>query len=87
MILQKKLIDKIKKAQNRNHPFQYLTRNFSKEKYNHFKRLHQVDENNKIINTFLDWKTIEIEIIQFNESHYKKVFETKVVTDKMQDKL
>jgi len=35
----------------------------------------------------LDHKTIETEIIWFNEAYYKKVFETKVFTDKIHNKL
>ena len=71
-ILRKKLLEKIKKVQKRLHLFRYLTRNVRKGKYDSLKRLYKIDQNGKIINTYLDWKQLKMEYYNI----------TKIVTSK-----
>ena len=62
-MIEKKLkiqaIERIKQEKQRNHSFQYLTKHIGRGANSSLKRLHEVDETNNIINTYIDCQNIE----------------------------
>jgi len=69
--LKKKIIERIKKEQQQNHSFRYLTRNIIWVQNSSIKRFYIKDFEGKIVETYCDKESIEKKIIEFNENHYK----------------
>ena len=79
----KKIISGIKKKLNKIYSFHYISRHVGKgEKYS-IKRLHAVDKNNTIINTYMEQERIEQELSKYNEAHFKKAHDTIAYKDKI----
>ena len=72
---------------NKIHSFHYLLRHVGKGEREGIKRIHEVDENNRIISTHVDWESIENKLIEYNEAHFTKAYDTIVYRDKIYNKL
>ena len=67
----------------RNHTFQYLSHHAGKGQRDGIKRLYQVNQNNKIVETYVEWSKIEKELLNYNalyfiQAHYAKAYKDKV---------
>ena len=82
-----KILSGIKKSMNKMHSFHYISRHVGKGEREGIKRIHEVDENNKIINTYVDQESIEDRIIKYNEMHFMKAHNTIAYRDKIYEKL
>ena len=82
-----KILSGIKKKMNRMHSFHYLSRHVGKGEREGIKRLHEVNENNEIINTHVERERIEQKLIEHNETHFTKAHDTIAYKDKIYDKL
>ena len=82
-----KILSGIKKKMNRMYSFHYLSRHVGKGEREGIKRLHEVNENNKIINTYVERERIEQKLIEHNKTHFTKAHDTIAYKDKIYDKL
>ena len=69
-ILQKKIINRIKKSKQYQHTFHYLTCHSGKGIRDNIKRLYEINSNNKIINIYLDKHSIKEKIIEYNTKYF-----------------
>ena len=83
----KKIISGIKKKLQKTHTFHYITRHIGKGDREGIKRLHTVDEENKIIKTCVNREQIEEEIITYNEQHLKQAHSSIMYQDKIYKRL
>ena len=51
------------------------------------KRLYEVDEQNNIINTYINRESIENKLIEFNKAHFTKAYNTIAYKDKVYNQL
>ena len=58
--IKKKILSGIKKNMNKMHSFHYLSRHVGKGEREGIKRIHEVDDNNRIISIHVDRESIEI---------------------------
>ena len=65
-----KIINSVKKSKQCQYIFHYLTKHTGRGVKENIKRLHQVDSNNKIKNTFLDQEPIKKAIMEYNKLHF-----------------
>jgi len=72
---------------NKMHSFHYLSRHVGKGEREGIKRIHEVDDNNRIISIHVDRESIENKLIEYNEAHFTKAYETIAYRDKIYDKL
>ena len=68
--LRKRIITGIKKNKQRQYIFHYLLKYSGKGIWGNAKKLYEVDQNNNIIKTHLDWDSIENTIIEHNINHF-----------------
>ena len=66
-----KTLSGIKKVMMRNHTFQYLSQHAGKVQRDSIKRLHKVNEEQEIIETCVERKKIEVELMKPNISHFQ----------------
>ena len=66
------MLSGIKKSLNKQYAFHCTSRHVGKGEREGVKRMHEVDKNNKIIKTCLDYKSIEDRIIKHNKMHITK---------------
>ena len=83
----KKILSGIKKNMNKMHSFHYLSRHVGKDEREGIKRIHEVDDNNRIISTHVDRESIENKLIEYNEAHFTKAHNIIVYRNKIYDKL
>ena len=72
---------------NRKHMFHYLTRYPVKGARDSLKRVHVIDDNNKIIKTHVKRETIEEETSKFNVKYFTKAHDAMSYRDKTCKKL
>lgn len=82
-----KIISGIKRSLNREHAFYYISRHVGKGEREGIKRIHEVDDNNKIIKTYVDRESIEDRIIKYNEMHFTKAHNTIAYRDRIYARL
>ena len=85
--IRKNIINRIKKEQQWNYSFHYLTKFVGKDMKGSLKRLHEVDKEGNIIETYLNREMIEKKLIQFNTKHFKQAQNTNAFNDKIYNKL
>ena len=83
----KKIINGIKRTLNKMHSFRYISRHVGRGDREGIKRLHVVDNNECIQETYVNRDRIEKEISKFNENHFKKAHNTIAYKDKIYEKL
>ena len=64
-----------------------MSRHVGKGEREGVKRMHEVDENNKKIKTYLDCESIEDRIIKCNEMHFTKAHDSIAQADRACEKL
>ena len=65
--LRKKILQRIKKEQYRNHAFKYLTKHISKGVNRSLKRVYIANDKGEITKTYLKKEEIEEELIKYNK--------------------
>ena len=83
----KKILSGIKRTLSRNHIFQYLSWYAGKGQRDSMKRLHKVDNNQKIIETYVDRDSIEKALRMYNTQHFKQAHQSITYKDKIYEKL
>ena len=83
----KRIIQKIYKDQQRKRSFRYITKHIGKGTKKSLIRVHEKDDNNQIIKTYIGKEDIEKAIMKYNKVHYTKAHESKVYQDKIYFKL
>ena len=77
----------IKKVLNRNHAFQCLTRHAGKGQRDSIKRLHKVNEEQQVVETYADRHSIERELKKHNTIHFQQAHHAIACKDKICKKL
>ena len=77
-----KILSGIKKVMTRNHTFQCLSRHAGKGQRDSVKRLHEANENQEIVETHVERKKIEEELMKHNISHFQQAHNTIACNDK-----
>jgi len=83
----KKIISGIRKELIRNHTFQYLSRHVGKGQRDGLRRLHKTNNNNEIVESYVDRLTIEKELVEHNKDHFTKAHATEIYRDRIYQKL
>ena len=78
-----KILSGIKNEMKRNHTFQYLTRHVGKGQRDGIRRLHKVDENNVIVETYIERTKIENKLLEYNTHHFTKAHNSIAYKDKI----
>jgi len=82
-----KIISGINKEMMRNHTFQYLSRHVGKGKRDGLRRLHKTNQNNEIVETYVDRIEIERELVNYNKDHFTQAHTTEAYKDKIYNAL
>ena len=83
----KRIINGLVKNQRRTHIFYYLSKHAGKGIRGNIKKLIIKGANREIIKTYLDRKSIENELIQYNNNHFQKAKDSNVHKDKIHTEL
>ena len=78
-----KLIKTIAKQQKRANAFKYLTKHVGKGVKGNLKRLHIVNEEDKIVRTIIEKEQMEKEIMEYNVQHFKQAHNSEIYNDKI----
>jgi len=83
----KKILSRIKRTLSQNHTFQYLSRYVGKGQRDSVKRFYKVDNNQKIIETYVDRDSIKKALRMHNTQHFKQAHQLIAYKDKIYKKL
>ena len=77
----------LKKTMKRNNAFRHITRHAGKGNRDSLKRTHESNEENVIVKTYVDRKSIESKLIEHNKNHFKQAHQSIAFKDKTYKKL
>ena len=85
--LKNRMLQSVKKSFKRKSDFKYLTKHAGKGVKTSLKRVHEVNQNNEIIQTHTEKEAIEQIIFNHNKNHYREACNTPMYKDKIYQKL